>query len=295
MPGGGGSTQPTGNTVSTQTSTPWAVQAPFLEAGFNRASNLLNTGGPQYFPGQTYAPATAGQTQGLQQQVNLGLNGQPITGASQDAALRILNPNYAASNPGNAGYNDILNGGANVKSAIATALPGLLDTFTQGNRLNSPSAANAVGAGIGTAVGNLELGASQGLSSNYNAAGTTQNQANLIAPSTQTMPYTDLSQAVQAGAGQQTLGQNTINDQIARYNYNQTLPYNLLNWYNGAVGGSYGNTSTLTSPYFTQPTGGFGAGLAGAAGGAGLGGSIFGPYGAAGGGILGGVLGGLGL
>ena len=296
MPGGGGSTQPAGNTVTTQTSAPWAGQVPYITHGLQRASDLFSTGGPQYFPGTTYAPATQGQTQGLQGIVDYGLNGgSPVINASTNAATNILNPNFLNSNPGNAGFNDILNGGAGMKEAIARATPGLLDTFTQGNRLNSPGAAYAVSKGIGDAAAAQELGAAGGLSSNYNAATQAQNQANFIAPNTAQLPTMPLEAAVNAGGQQQTLGQNTINDAIARYNFNQTRPFNLLNWYNGAVGGNLGGTSTLTTPYFTQPTGGFGAGLAGAAGGAGLGGSIFGPYGAAGGGILGGVLGGLGL
>lgn len=255
------------------------------------AESLYQSGGPQYYPGTTYSPETAAQASSITGQENLGLNGSPVTGAATGSALNILNPSFLTSNPGNAAYQDIINGGAGMQAAIQRATPGLLDTFTAGNHLNSPSAAYAVSRGIGDAAANAELGAASGLSSNYNTAAGQQNTAGLIAPSTQGMAYTDLSNAFNAGTAQQTLGQNIINDQLARYNYNQTLPYNLSDWFNSIMGGQPGGTSALSTPYYkpSQLTGALG----GAASGAALG-SAAGPYGTAGGAIVGGLLGAFG-
>ena len=78
------------------------------------------------------------------------LNGSPITGASNSAAMNILNPGFLNSNRGNAAYNDILGGGANVKAAIANAAPGLMDQFTGGQTVTPNSGASyGVGQGIG--------------------------------------------------------------------------------------------------------------------------------------------------
>ena len=264
---GGGASIPS-NTTSTSTTNPWPGQQPFLTQAYNAAQGLYGTTTPQYFPGTTYAPATGAQTGAITGQENLGLTGSPITGAANQSAMGILNPSFLQSNPGNAAYTDILNGGANVKSAISQAMPGLMDTFTQGNRLNSPSAAYGVGQGIGSAVGGLEMQAGQGLSQNYSTAAGQQNTAGLIAPQTQGMAYTDLANAYGAGQQQQTLAQQVINDQLARYNYGQTLPFNMLNWYSQAIGGSPGNSTSMQTPFFTQPSNTFGqiaSGVGGAA------------------------------
>ena len=336
------------------------------EGALPGAAELYQNYAPQYYPGTTYSPETSAQSSALTGAENLGLSGSPITGAASNAALGILNPDFLTSNPGNssyapftnssflgsnpgtsayspftnssflnsnpgnAAYSDILNGGANVQSAISQALPGLLDSFTAGNRLNSPGAAYGVGQGLGTAVGGLELQAGQGLSQNYanaanqsltgaqgvsqnyanaanqalaaaqgqsqnysNAAGQ-QNTANLTAPGVQSLGYTDLSNALSAGTTQQGLNQNTINDAITRYNYGQTLPYNLLDQYASGVNGAYGNTSSLNTPYYTQQSGGLGGALSGALSGSALGGLLGGgSTGSTGiGALLGGLLGG---
>lgn len=310
MSGGGGQ----GNTNTIQNTAPWGGVQPYFTGSFPgsidpntgatipgsgvpgggvfpNAANLYATGGPKYFPGTTYSPETPAQMASVTGMERLGLGGSPITGASTNAALGLLSPGFLASNPGNAAYKDILSGGAGMKEAIARATPGLLDTFTQGNRLNSPGAAYAVSKGIGDAAAAAELSAASGLSSNYSTAAGQQNTANLVAPSTQGLGYTDLSNAFSAGGAEQEFGQNTINDAIARYNYQQTLPYNNLDWFNSVLTGNNFGTSTLTSPYFKPRTGGATGALGGAAGGAALG-SYFGPYGTAIGAVAGGLLGG---
>lgn len=278
MTGGGNNTQPAGNTTTVQKSEPWAGQQPYLTTGFQNAQTLYDTGGPQYYPGQTYAPATDAMNTALSRQVDLATAGNPITGAGQSAALNILSPEFLSSNPGNSLYSSLASGPAMqgaVTSAVQNATPGLLDTFTQGNRLNSPGAAYAVSQGLGNAAAPFVLAGqqagAQGLSQNYSGAVQNQNQANLLAPQIQNLPYNDIQQLYGAGAQQQQLGQNTINDQISRYNYGQTQPYNLADWYNAAVGGSYGGTTTMESPYFKPPSNTFGDIMSGVTGLGGLG------------------------
>lgn len=295
--GGGGSQQPSGSTTTVQKSDPWEGQQPFLKTGFEQAQNLYNQGGPQYYGGQTYAGMTDPQNQAIQAQIAQASGSNPLTDAATGSAINRFDPNYLTSNPGNAMYSALGNGDAMqgaVNSAVQRAAPGLLDSFTQGNRMNSPGAAFAISQGLGDAAAPYvfqgQQAAAQGISSNYNTAGQQQNQAMLMAPQLQQMPYSDISQLYGAGAAQQGEQQAQINDQMAKYNYEQTQPYNLLDWYNGAVGGSYGGTSTLTSPYFSQPSNPLGGALGGAALGGGLGYMMGMPWaGAAAGGLLGGL------
>lgn len=293
---GGGSSSPSGSTTSTQNTAPWTVQQPYLQQGFQNAATLANNGGPQYFPGQTYATETPTQQTALADQATLGLTGSPVTGAASDAITRLLSPNFPTANPGNGFYQGVLSGSSPaINAAVANATPGLLDAFTGGGAVTkSSSAPYAIGQGVANAVAGQMLPAAQGLSNNFNTA--TQQQGwdtALAAPAAQGLAYTDLGHAYDAGSTQQGQNQNVINDAVARYNYGQTQPYNLLDWYNGAVGGSYGSTGSLTTPYFTQRSGGLGGALGGAASGAALGSMIMPGWGtaigAAGGGLLGGL------
>ncbi len=291
-----GGSSPSGTTATVQKADPWSGQQGPLLRSFDNASTLAfsNNGqlaGIPYYPGATYAPATDAQNTAIGMQENLGLNGSPITSAATTSSLGILDPSFRTSNPGNAAYQDIINGGPGMQEAIARATPGLLDTFTQGNRLNSPGAAYGVSKGIGDAAAAAQMQAAAGLSANYGQAAGQQNTAGLIAPQTQAMPYTDLGQAYSAGTWQQQLQQNVINDAMTKYNYQQTAPFNMLDWYNSAIGGTYGSSSTLTSPYFTQQPNQLMGGLTGAASGAAMGTMISPGYGTAIGAVAGGLLG----
>src|ERR1700686_5200450 len=128
---------PSGNTTTTTKSDPWSGQQPYLTTGFQQAQNLYNpggSGGPQYFPGQTYAPPTDQQNAGLSQVGNLGLNGSA--------------PGNAASNADTAGINGSQGFFNNVASQV---LPQIQGQFASGNRMDSGLATRAATSGLGSA------------------------------------------------------------------------------------------------------------------------------------------------
>lgn len=102
----------------------------------------------------------------------------------------------------------------------------------------------------GTGLGAQEAGIN-GLSNNYNT-GISQMLSGLSqAPTVQQMPYYDSSQLMNAGNTIQAQQQNGINANMNEWNYNQELPYNILNSFNGSVGGtSWGGS--VTQPYYTN-------------------------------------------
>lgn len=310
---GGGSQQPSGQTTTVQKSDPWSGQQPYLTQGFQSAQNLYNSGGPQYYPGTTYSPSTPAQNTALTNQIGQAQS-DPLSGSALNFTNNTLNGAGLNANPGSAYLQPYANGSMlsaqnpyfqnMAASTLAATEPGLANQFTGGNRMNSPGAAYGVSQGLGSAIGNLayqnynqgqalQQNAATTIGQNYNTAATQQVQTLGLAPQSQQMPYADTSALYNAGAQQQQLGQNTINDQMAKYNYQQSQPYNLLDWYNSNIGGSYGSANTLTSPYFSQPGTSPWLGAAGGAlSGAGMGAS-FGPYGAAAGAVIGGLYGGL--
>src|SRR5690606_40579026 len=67
-------------------------------------------------------------------------------------------------------------------------------------------------------------------------------------PGSTLFPYTTLFRSA-VGAAREQMAQALINDQIARFNYAQQLPYNKLAQYMGLIQGNYGGTEMTTQPY----------------------------------------------
>jgi hypothetical protein len=63
--------------TSTQTSTPWEGQQPYLTDLFSQAQQLYGAGGPQYFPGQTVAPFSPQTQMGMDLTTQRALGGDP--------------------------------------------------------------------------------------------------------------------------------------------------------------------------------------------------------------------------
>lgn len=184
---GGGSTQPAGNTTTTQTTNPWSGQQPYLSDYFQQAQNFYDGGpigfnpanAPQYYPGQTVAPFTPQQSQAIDMTTNLAQN-DPTTAAATGASNAYMsgamigaNPENTmlspytsgarvGSNPENALLSPFLNGSLlsagnpyfqqSADATLANVVPGLEAQFNQGNSLNNPGVAYGVSQGAANAL-----------------------------------------------------------------------------------------------------------------------------------------------
>jgi len=163
---------------------------------------------------------------------------------------------------------------ATAAGATAALAPSLFANYQQEEQ-NQLNAANTLGSQALTGLG-LQEQAGAGLQNAYGQNAQQRLTSLALAPQTQQMPYTDLSQLYGAGATAQALQQAIINDAVQRWNYNTTLPYQQLNQYMGAISGNYGGSTSLTQPFFSNTPQNV---LGGALGGGLLGSSIFGPAG----------------
>lgn len=71
----GGSSGSGGNNKTTQTSSPWSGQTPYLKYGFDEATRLYNSSGPQYYPGSKVAGFSPEQQQAFNLGTSRALNG----------------------------------------------------------------------------------------------------------------------------------------------------------------------------------------------------------------------------
>lgn len=284
MSSGGG-----GNTTTVQKSDPWAGQQGYLTDVMQRAQQLYNKGGAQYFPGST----VAGQSDATQLAQNLtaarALTGSPINSSAGNLLTGTLQGDYL--NPqNNPGFKLALDDAA---KAYASGTAARTDAAAQMNRSYGGSAYNEVkdrqdrqfADSLTKMTGDM-----------YDQERTRQMQGLMFAPQMANQDYTDLAALANVGGGQDARAQDLLNANIARWDYNQNLPAMNLAQYMNFVNGNYGGTSSSQtksggSAAGSALTGALGGGMAGYALGPALG--LAGPYGialGAGMGLLGGLL-----
>jgi hypothetical protein len=242
--GGGGS--------ETTVAEPWAGAQPYITQGYQEASGIYNNFTPTYYGGQTQAgfspdelTAQAGvsnwATQGAPTVMNpaisayqYGTGNQVLDVANnpyvKDMAAQAAKDAYAQLNPALAG----IRGGAIQSGGYGGGRQGIAEgTAIAG----AADAANAAAAGIySDAYG-------RGLGHQSQTLGQT---GALIGAGFQ--PYTALAQS---GAQQSGLEQSLIQDAQAQHEFQQNLPYNMLNQYTSSIagtGGLLGNSGVSTSP-----------------------------------------------
>lgn len=277
---GGGSSS--GSTTTVQKADPWSGVQPYMTYGFQQAQNLLNAGGPYYYPGQQVASFQPAQTATQELTAARAIGGSPLQTAAQGEATNTLNGDYLSA--GNPYFQQMVN------TQITPAVKSGVDSSFEGSgRYGSGAWSNALASGLSNAVTNAAY-------QNYNDERTRQAQAQYGAPALAGMDYTNLSALGDVGNQQQAQAQNEINAAMNQWNYNQNLPYQKLGQYEQYISGNYPNSISTTQPYFTNPAAGaLGGAMAGyslMSGANGLGsalglGSMAGPIGAIGGGLLG--------
>lgn len=214
----------TSQQTSTQNSSPWSSQQPYLEKGFSDAQKIYDKSGPSYFPGSTVTPFSQNQNNAFGMGANLARQGDPNVNAASAQNQNILKGNYG---------NDVFK---NIESQV---LPSVNSQFEGAGRYGSDSHATAAATGLTNAYAPF--------------AASMMNQAIDRAPSFQNQQWNNVNNLADIGKQQQGLGQQENNDAINRFNYYQNLPQLKLNQFQQNVGGNWGGTSTTSTPVY-QPS-----------------------------------------
>lgn len=230
--------------TATSTTAPWGPQQPYLTYGFNRARNLYDTGGPQYYPGSTVAPLSTQTRAGIDQYTQTAQQGTPVAQSAQDQVNATLQGDYLNSNPYlDAMYNNAASAVTrNYSEAVA---PSIAANFGLSGRSGSNMAfANAMDTSRDTLSRNLGGMAANIYGGNYANERQNQMQAAGMAPQTAGLNYFDANQLLQAGALRDDYLQRVRNDRVNRWNFDQERPYDALGRYQQMIQGTYGGTST---------------------------------------------------
>ena len=299
--------------TTTQTSSVDPALLPYLTQGLQRAQSLFLTGQqPEFFPGQTYVSPSAATTEAVAEQERLARASSPVLNQAQQAYTSSLGQvgqtaagGFLNANP----YQQAMMEAATrplTQQFSQAVLPGISSLYSRSGRLGSGAMERALGTATeayGRSLGDITANIA---GTQYQQERGLQQQAQLqqaqlagLAPQFYSQQFLPSQTLAQVGAQQEAISAQPLQEQLARYQFGQQLPYQQLQGYLSSVYGtplgSYGTQTTNAPTYQNRGAGILGGGLAGGLGGYALGQafpSIGAGYGAAGGAALGGLLGG---
>ena len=299
--------------TTTQTSSVDPALLPYLTEGLQRAQSLFLTGTqPEFYPDQTYVSPSVATTEALAEQERLARAASPLLTQAQ------LGYTSALGQIGQTAGGSFLNANPYQQAMMEAAtrpltqqfsqsvLPGISSLYSRSGRLGSGSMERALGTATeayGRSLGDITANIA---GTQYQQERGLQQQAQLqqaqlagLAPQFYGQQFLPSQTLAQVGAQQEAISAQPLQEQLARYQFGQQLPYQQLQGYLSSVYGtplgSYGTQTTNAPTYQNRGAGVLGGGIAGGLGGYALGQAfpqIGGTYGALGGAALGGLLGG---
>lgn len=312
---------------TTQVNEPPAFIQPFMQHGAQQARGLYETGGPQYYGGNTVVPFSQQTEQALGMTEQRATNGSPVVDAAQDYATRTLNTDPSsqfggASNPYGNGPNmfgsasnphldatfnkaaqqtrtaldsQFAGSGRNLTGQIPARSDQLNDLATQiyggayDNERNRQLSYQQQLTGIGASGYESER---DRMASDLDRQRSMQFASAGLAPQLANQDYVDISALQGVGGQVEDLSGRLMEDQAARWDFAQNAPQVNLDNYLSRISGAFpGSSTTATTPIHRNRT----AGAAGGAmSGAMMGSQIMPGWGTAIGAVAGGLLGGWG-
>jgi len=249
--------------VTTTTSIDPTIQ-PFLSYGLGEAQRLYQTGGPQYYPGQTYvSPSQTTQT-GLQALEQRAMQGNPLLGLAQGQLAGTIGGQFLGGNP-------FFQGAFAPAAQAATAqfnkaIGDVTSAASRAGRYGSGAMERLQGQASNQLAQQLANTAGQLAYQNYAQERGLQQAATMAAPQMSQADYQDIQNLLAAGQAREGYTGQQLASDIARYNYMQNLPQQNLSAFLSSVYGNpmanlksvsqsgYADTSTLQNVLGTAAT-----------------------------------------
>ena len=209
---------------------------PYVQYGLQEATDLYKSGVPNYYPGQTYVSPSEQTQAALQAQQTRALQGNPLLPAAQQQQQAVIGGQYLANNPF---FNQALAGaGGAATQQYFDAINQAQSGASQAGRYGSGAQANLFNRAGTTLANSLANTAGNLAYQNYAAERGMQNQAAQNAPQLAMADYADINQLAQAGQTAEDYQQAALQSDIARFDFEQNLPYQKLSNLLGAVYGA---------------------------------------------------------
>jgi hypothetical protein len=231
-----------GTTETVTQTAPTAFAQPFLQYGMEEAGRLYETGGPQFYEGQTYAGFDPLQTEAMEAQAARARAGSPLTQQAQATVGSFLGstgPEGQYIPPAQSG---LLTGA--IQRALDPVQARVQSQLAQRGRLGSGAAADVTARALGDVAADVayrDFATQRGLGL----------QAAQMAPQMAAADYADIGILGQVGAQRQAMGQKGIDEAMQRYSFEQMSPYeNLARYQNLIAGFPMGEQKTTVTPYY---------------------------------------------
>ena len=231
--------------ATTTTSTIDPTVQPYLSYGLSEAQRIYQSGGPQYYPGQTYvSPSQTTQT-GLQALEQRALQGSPLVGQAQQQLQGTIGGNYLSGNP-------FFQGAFTPAAQAATAqfnqaIGDISSAASKAGRYGSGAMGSLQDRASGQFAQQLTNTAGQLAYQNYADERARQQAATMAAPAMAQADYQDIQNLLSAGQAREGYTGQQLQSDIARFNYGQQLPQqNLSAFLSSVYGNPMANLRTTT-------------------------------------------------
>lgn len=243
---------------TSQTSEPPAYLRPYLQYGADETQNLYQTGGPQYYPGNTVVPFSSQTEQALGMTEQRARAGSPVNRAAQDYATRTLNtaPSSQFGNVNNPYLDATFNRAAD---SVQQRLQGGFAASGRNIEAARPAAAQELGDLSNTIYGGAYENERNRMAQDISQQRALQFSAAGLAPTLAEQDYRDLGALGGVGGQVEDLTGRLMEDQAARFDFDQNAPQSNLDNYLarlGMVAGGAGNTTTGTTPTYRNRSAG---------------------------------------
>lgn len=238
MGGGGGQSSTTRQQID-------PFLRPFVKYGLNEAQRLYQSETPSFFPGQTFVGPSEATTGAIQSATNRALQGSPLLGAAQQQQQGVIGGQMLGTNPY---FQAALQPAAQVATQqYYDAMTGLGSRASQAGRYGSEAMARQEDRAA-TALANALSGkAGQLAYENYATERALQEAAATRAPQMAAADYMDINQLLKAGQLGESYQQRALEDEMARFEFEQNKPYAKLSTFLSSVYGAPQGSVTQTS------------------------------------------------
>jgi hypothetical protein len=219
---------------------------PFVEYGLQEAKNLYQTDTPQYYPYQTYVDPSAQTQQALQAAQNRAIAGNPLVPAAQQQLQNTIQGQYLGNNPYLSAA--MQQGASEATQRYNDAIQGTRSGAAQAGRYGSSAMFDQQSRAQQNLANSLANQAGQLLYQNYGAERQAMQDAIQQAPAMAQADYADINQLMNVGQTAEGYQKEALDSDIARFEYEQNLPYTKLQSYlSAAYGAPMGQVSTTES------------------------------------------------
>ena len=221
------------------------ILRPFITYGLNEAKSLYQSDTPSYYPYQTYIDPSQQTQSALQAAQNRAMAGNPLVPAAQQANLATIQGQNLGLNPY---FANALQGAAGVATTqFQDALGSIASQASKAGRYGSGAMGELQSRASKNLADTLTNKAGELMYQNYGAERAAQERAIMNAPQLAQADYADIQQLLNVGQTAADYQRQALESDIARFEFEQNLPYTKLqNFLSAAYGAPMGSVTTTS-------------------------------------------------